>query len=97
MDITIRTLAAGSKLNLQAQGAARALGFVKVLLNGLRIYHVIAWTDADGGTERPLGDWKRYQILPQFFGRNWAVVHFLANEDRYKVAILNDEYMRIKA
>ena len=47
------------KLKLQAQGAASAPGFFKILLDGLPIHHVIAWGDADGSTERPVADWKR--------------------------------------
>jgi hypothetical protein len=63
-DIAVQGLSARSKLNLQTQGAARAPGFLKVLLDGLRIHHVVAWADADGTTERPVADRKCRQILP---------------------------------
>lgn len=63
-DIAVKMLSARSKLDLQSQGAACAPGVIKVLLNGLRIHHVIAWTDANGRTERPVAE-RKCQLLPQ--------------------------------
>ena len=84
-------------LNVQTQGTASLLGSVKILLNRLRIDHVIARSDADNGTERPSAYRKCCQIFPKCLRRDCTALRSTTTKDCDKVPALNDEYVRTEA